>query len=292
MATYYIDSLNGRSDADGLTPERAKSDYRALDVRAGDSILFRRGSFMRDTLETVEGEPGAPITYGAWGEGDAPVFCASVDISKPEDWCDEGNCVWSCSRVFYGEIGNLVFNQNECTATLRWEKGDLCGQGDFYDSAFGCRSERPSDARLYLWSKVNPAVYYSSIEALPFAAYRHSKIKSHTVYEDLEFVNSGVHALQGRGVDITIRRCTFRRIGGCVWSKELRIRFGNCVEFWNIAEDVIVEDCVFEDVYDSCVTHQGGDAVVPARNFICRRNKFTRYGMAAFEVRCNQITNN
>lgn len=285
MATYYIDP-NTEIGGDGSSPERAARDYRALDVRAGDSVLFRRGSIIRDKLDTVSGEPGAPVTYGAWGEGAAPIFSASLDISSPDDWVDEGGGVWSCSRAFHGEVGNLIFNGTECSATLRWEREGLVGLGDFYDEAFGCRAERPAGAKLYLFSGENPARVFSSIEAAQFGNYRHSKIKRHTIYEDLEFINSGVHAIQGNdGVGVTVRRCTFRRIGGCVWSRELRIRFGNCVEFWNIGEDVLIEDCLFEDVYDSCITHQGGDAVLPARNFICRRNRFRRYGMAAFEYR-------
>lgn len=286
MAVYYIDPIGGDDRADGRSPDRAIRDHRKIDQKPGDSLLFRRGSFIRGSLESAEGAPDAPITYGAWGEGAAPIFCGSVDISSPDCWTDEGGGVWSCAQDFPGEIGNLVFDGDRTDAALRWSLGDLSSQGDFYDSAFGCRDRaRPSGSRLYLRSDGNPATVYSGIEAVPYARFRLSKLKSHTVYQDLEFTNSGVHALQGRGVDITVRRCAFRRIGGCVWSPELRIRFGNGVEFWNIAEDVTVEDCVFEDIYDSCVTHQGGDDVLPARRFICRRNRFDGYGMAAFEYR-------
>ena len=285
MATYYVDAQGGSEHADGLSPESAIKDYRAIDARAGDRILFRRGGFMRDTLDTLEGEAGAPITYGAWGEGAAPIFCLSVDLGSPSDWKDEGGDVWSCTRELPGEIGNLIFDGDRCEATLRWSRDGLVAQGDFFDEAFGGREIRPEGARLLLFSKGNPATVFSGIEAAAYSSRRISKLKSHTVYEDLEFINSGVHALQGRGVDITVRRCAFRRIGGCVWSPELRVRFGNGVELWNIAEDVTVEDCVFENIYDSCVTHQGGAEVLPARRFICRRNRFDTYGMAAFEYR-------
>ena len=61
MATYYVDAQGGSEHADGLSPERAIRDYRALNARAGDRILFRRGGFMRDTLDTLEGEAGAPM---------------------------------------------------------------------------------------------------------------------------------------------------------------------------------------------------------------------------------------
>ena len=286
MSVYYVDPMLDKDLGNGCSEQLAVKDYRSLNVCAGDSVLFRRGSIIRDTLDTVAGTPDAPTTYGAWGEGDAPVFMASVNVSSPDCWKNEGNGVWSCDHAFFGEIGNLIFNGNDCSATLRWEKSELSGLGDFYDEAFGCGATRPLGAKLFLYSgDENPGKVFSSVEAAQYGKYCCSRPKDHVVYEDLEFVNSGVHGMQGSCVDVTIRRCAFRRIGGCVWSKELRIRFGNCVEFWDLGDDILIEDCVFENVYDSCVTHQGGENIKTSRNFVCRRNRFDTYGMAAFEYR-------
>ena len=82
---YYIDPVNGRDELDGSSPETARKSYRDLDVKPGDSILFRRGSFIRDCLYCVEGAPGAYVSYGAYGEGANPVFCGSADVSDPDD---------------------------------------------------------------------------------------------------------------------------------------------------------------------------------------------------------------
>ena len=111
-------------------------------------------------------------------------------------------------------------------------------------------------------------------------------IKSNIVIEDICFMNSGVHALAGNGKNVIIRRCDFKNIGGCAWNSDLKIRFGNAVEFWNYAEDVLVEDCYFNNVYDSCVTHQGEPPeLLSAMNFVCKNNVFDTYGMAALELR-------
>ncbi|MBQ1223807.1 MAG: hypothetical protein IIX84_05930 [Oscillospiraceae bacterium] len=285
MSVFYVDPIHGSDEYNGSAPELAVKNYRVLKVLAGDSVLFRRGSIIRDYLDTVAGRADAPTVYGAWGEGERPVFIVSADISSPDLWTAEGGGVWSCDYGFSGDIGNLIFNGSECSATLRWEKSGLSGLGDFYDEAFGCGAHRPKGAKLYLFSGDNPGTVFSSIEAAQYGKYCNTRGNSYTVYEDLEFVNSGVHAFQGSCVGVTMRRCAFRRIGGCVWSKELRIRFGNCVEFWDVGDDILIEDCVFENVYDSCVTHQGGADVKTAQNFVCRRNSFDTYGMAAFEYR-------
>ena len=48
MATYYIDIINGNDENDGLSPEKAKKDHTLLSVKGGDSVLFKRGNFIRD----------------------------------------------------------------------------------------------------------------------------------------------------------------------------------------------------------------------------------------------------
>ena len=278
MSVYYIDPIRG--EGDGSCPEKAARDYRALKPVPGDSVLFRRGSLIRDSLDTVEG-----VTYGAWGEGDRPVFSAGVDLSAPECWTEEGGGVWSCDAPLPGDVGNLIFNGNECTATLRWEKKDLASVGDFYDEAFGCGANRQAGAKLMLFSGDNPGRVFSSVEAAVYGKYCVSRPRDNVTYCDLEFANSGVHGMQGSCVGVKISRCAFRRIGGCVWSHGQRIRFGNGVEFWNLGDGITVEDCEFENIYDSCITHQGDGDIRTARSFICRRNVFDTYGMAAFEYR-------
>ena len=56
----------------------------------------------------------------AYGEGDMPTFCGSVDVSERKHWQPSGHKnIWKCTEEFRGNVGNLVFNENECTATLR-----------------------------------------------------------------------------------------------------------------------------------------------------------------------------
>lgn len=298
MAVYYVDNIYGNDSERGISPEGAVRDFRALDIKPGDKILFKRGNVYRETLSVTGGEEGKPVTYGAFGDGEPPVFYGSVNVSDFCDWVPtERENIWRCIKSIATEVGNFVFNCDECTATLRWDKEALAEQGDFWDSRFGeCNSGRvttASEQELLMYSHGNPAQVYSHIEAVPYGERGLVKLKSHVVVENICFMNSGVHGLvasSGNTRNVTVRGCTIKNIGGCAWNSERQIRFGNGVEFWIGAENILVENNVFKNIYDSCVTHQGPDNKTPAaRNFHCRNNLFDTYSMAAFEYRAQMM---
>ena len=106
------------------------------------------------------------------------------------------------------------------------------------------------------------------------------------VFENLAFRNSGVHGYQqSRARNIVIRHCEFRHIGGAVWNLKHRIRFGNAIELWDGASDVLVEGCVFDNIYDVAVTHQGGGTRHIPQRIHFRDNLFIDCGLAAYECR-------
>ncbi len=281
MAVYYIDSLLGCDGNDGLSEKAPKRSPDAVEQKRGDTLLFCRGSFFRQKLPTEEG-----VAYGAYGDGPRPTFCVSTDISDPSFWVEtEEKNIWLCTRPIHGEVGNLIFGDGDCGATLRFTREELSASGDFFDSRYGKRSA-PEVQELLLYSEGNPAEIYSHIEAASYADRHCADIKSDTVFSGLRFINSGVHALAGHGDHVVVRDCSFENIGGCVWSLELRVRFGNAIEIWHHGNDILVCDCSFKSIYDSCVTHQGpGEETEPTKRFICRNNVFDTYGMAAFEYR-------
>lgn len=287
MNTYYVDPMTGNDSNHGLSADAPLRNHEQLALKAGDTVLFKCGSFYRGQLRITGGEEGTPITYGSYGEGPKPVFCGSVDLSKEEDWENAGGNLWRVTREIDGDVGNFVLD-GECTATLRASREELREQADFWDTRQSDYERRRPLApqEILMYSEMNPALIYKQIECVPYGTRVLGWLKSHIVIENLCFMNSGVHALAGTGRDIAIRGCSFRNIGGCMWDRDLRIRFGNGVELWEYGDDILVEDCDFKNVYDSCVTHQGpGDETIPSRNFICRNNRFDTYGMAAFEYR-------
>lgn len=278
---YYIDVVNGSELNSGLSETSPKKDYLSLQPQHGDSILFRCGSFYRSALETADG-----VLYGKWGDGDMPIFCGSVDASSPEDWERVADRTWKYTKDNIGKVGSIVFPDGY--GTFCWESDDLRNQSDFWDSR-QIDENKPQEYdgyKLLLYSEENPAKRYSHIEICHYGKRVLGYIKSGVTFDGIKFINSGVHGLAGQGKGVVIRNCVFENIGGVMFYKNKKVRFGNAVEFWQYAEDVLIENCSFRQVYDSCITHQGDRvAVKPAKNFICRNNTFDSYGMAAFEYR-------
>ncbi len=291
MAIYYIDCANGNDSLDGLTPKTAKKSYRSLTVLPGDSLLFKRGTVHHEQLLTVAGDENAPVTYGAYGEGERPIFCSSTDLSCENDWKEISPHIWACQKEIPGEVGNFAFGPTDCSATLRWAREDLCAQGDFWDSHYLGDDRRNPDAlpavrQILMYSLENPALHYPMVDCISYGNRVLAAPQDYTIFEDLCFRNSGVHGIAGAADHVIIRRCHFENIGGCVWSIPLRIRFGNAVEFYGHGSHITVRECTFLNIYDSCVTHQGpGEHTVPTSHFICCDNVFDTYGMAAFEYR-------
>ncbi len=291
MAVYYIDPLRGSERGDGLSPKAPKKSIKGIAVQPGDTIRFACDREYREALQLVGGEAENPVTYTSYGDGPMPIFCGSEDVSDPACWVEEAPHIWRCIKSINGDVGNLIFNEDECTATLRWSEEELSGQGDFYDSRFGEGNQHLasySPQRLLLYSESNPGEYYDHIEAAAYGDRILCTLASNVIIDGICFKNSGVHAVAGnRGADnVVMRNCCIKNIGGVVWNRELKIRFGNGFEIWQYANDILVENCSFKNIYDSCVTHQGpGEKTTPAERFICRNNIFDTYGMAAFEYR-------
>ena len=110
--------------------------------------------------------------------------------------------------------------------------------------------------------------------------------KEHIIIEDLSFQNSGVHGYHETGAsNVIIRNCEFANIGGAVWDRSIRIRVGNAVEFWDGANDILVEDCQFREIYDAGVTHQGGGVKNVPERIRFNNNLFINCGFAAYESR-------
>lgn len=293
MPTYYIDPENGNDHHQGLSPDQAWKTQGERKGVPGDTILFKRGSVIRGMLQTHCGEEGAPITYGAWGEGAKPVFMGSAEAGDPKGWTEEKPALWRFAGRFESEVCNLIFDGGASCGNLRWSLADLKHPGEWHYTGFGenTRKERGQKAEggpgvLYVFSEKNPGLAWSSIECALWGRRKLVGGQHHVILENLAFRNAGVHGYaETHAHHVSIRDCDFRFIGGAVWSLERRIRFGNAVEFWDGAHEMTVERCLFDNIYDSGVTHQGGRTVNIPHHLYFRDNLFIDCGMAAYENR-------
>ena len=56
MAIYYIDPVGVQASAAGLSESAPRASVVGLTLRGGDSVLFKRGSVIRDAVHSVSGE--------------------------------------------------------------------------------------------------------------------------------------------------------------------------------------------------------------------------------------------
>jgi hypothetical protein len=74
-ATYFVDCVGGAGSGDGSRrlPLSTLRQVNHLELHAGDSVLFKRGSACQGELQPLgSGTHGAPIRIGAYGEGPLP----------------------------------------------------------------------------------------------------------------------------------------------------------------------------------------------------------------------------
>jgi hypothetical protein len=273
--TFYIDPADGNDNANGTSEGTPWQSYRNRTFSPGSVILFKRGTVIRDALYTQDGSDAGYITFGAYGQGPKPVFMGSVPANDAGKWTVESGNVWRYADGFSSAVCNIVFNEGDHAGNLRWIMEDLDEQGEwFYENDV-----------LYLYSAENPASFYSDIEVVLWGQRKMAGGKQYVILENLVFKNGGVHGYQDSDAHhITIRDCEFRFIGGGVFDYAERVRFGNGIELWNSGHDILVERCIFDNIYDSGVTHQGHE-IHPFYNIWFWHNIFTNNGMAAYEYR-------
>ncbi len=130
---YYISSISGDDDNDGLSPETPWKSLSKLYnvkpngiltnvVKEGDAVLFERGSkFYRwypyegSTSWLLDFAKGA--SYGAYGDGKKPIFTTSFEFddgSSTGKWSKvEGtDCVYALDQTFYKPEG-ARYNYND-----------------------------------------------------------------------------------------------------------------------------------------------------------------------------------
>ena len=108
---YYIDSVGGDDNADGLTPATAWASHTKVHtvmLRPGDSVNFKRGSqFSGPIVISESGASGSPILLTDYDTGNAPSF------TNPDDLDLNGNCIRISGD--YIIVENLYFHDTPPT---------------------------------------------------------------------------------------------------------------------------------------------------------------------------------
>ncbi len=262
VRTFFVSAPSGQNANDGLSaqsPWLSLARVNAAQLRPGDKVLFRRGDSWRGQLVPQSGRAGAPITYGAYGQGDRPVLLGSISRNDPRDWQRDGDHIWATAKLARSsqelalDVGNIIFDGGRSVGVKKWRPDDLKQAGDYWYCG--------ATWQVKLVAERNPAEIHESIE---LALRRHivdQSNQSHVVYENLALRTGAAHGFGGGNThNIVIRNCDISWIGGghqLTGPDGKPVRFGNGIEFWENAHDNLVEGCRIWEIYDAAVTNQG-----------------------------------
>ncbi|MBI2423817.1 MAG: right-handed parallel beta-helix repeat-containing protein [Candidatus Hydrogenedentes bacterium] len=227
--SYYIDPAKGADTNTGVsqdTPWKHLARLQREELSPGDIVHLRRGAIFRETLHTsASGTPDQPITYSAYGEGEAPSLRGSDTFNDPRDWSEKSPGLWYAIG-FEHDPGMIVHDgttgrriEGEDTATTPWDY--------WYDAA---------RKRIYVRNDRNPATAAKSLE-IPVREYTIAPQEhSHIVFQDLDFRQPWHMAWAGwKANGVTFKNCSFSHSPG------------NHLQFQMGARDGRVAGCRFDD---------------------------------------------
>lgn len=279
-AVWYFDSVNGSDLNSGRSeakPLRSLAMLNALALRRGDEVRIKRGSVYRGTLWCRE-----DARYGAYGEGEKPLFLGSVDGTLGGWTGTAYENVWVFGRKLDRDVGCIFFDGGaahgfkKIVGFLGFEGG--AGSLDS-DLAFW----HGDDKKVYLYSETDPDERFEEIE---MGIDKHViKLADGVTLEDICVKYGGAHGMTGSKLeDVTIRGCEIGFLGGSLPVGKGRNRYGNGIEFWEEAKNVLVEDCFIYEIYDAGLTFQMSGKGGFFEDIVFRNNVVTRctYGLEYF----------
>lgn len=313
---YYISSVNGDDSNDGLSPQSAwKSPVKLVKkndpqdsiatyehiVKPGDAVFFERGSVFNSELKTrysgnyaVEIRDG--VDYGAYGQGEKPVFTNCVDPDGSTNWVKtEYKNVWRLAdRVElpqttdypgYSDIGNVIViakdgsvgygikvlandPENPFNGEKTVDIGNVTngyeifksGGVSFFDP--GCLKNNLE----YFHDWVSGYVYIYSEKGNPAEVYDKIILAkrgagffegSDSIIDNIAFKYIGTFGISvTEAKNLVIKNCTFEWIGGAIQGGTTI--YGGGIQNWNNCDKFHIIHCYANQMLDAAFSTQGG----------------------------------
>ncbi|HDH05784.1 MAG TPA: choice-of-anchor D domain-containing protein, partial [Nitrospirae bacterium] len=209
------------------------------------------------------------------------------------DWSNLGSNQWATANgSFVEDVGNIIFDNEASTGIKEWTQAEVDAEREFwYDSA---------NQRVVLYSTLNPALVYTSIEIPKKDFGIDLGTHDYITISDMELKYANVHGIRGGSgsgtlSNITISYVDISYVGGKVQDAVNKIRYGNGIEFWQNARDILVEYCNITQVLDAGLTNQSDiDAGYTQENITYRYNNvsYCNMGYEFFSRNAGTVVNN
>ena len=279
IKTYYV-SANGTSkDGTDINNPMSLKEANNKTYHGNEKILFKCGDTFYGTINfNVEASEDEMFYMGSYGEGEKPIISGANILINRDAWELDEEGIYKLDLSNYSNfdgigktywepynIGFIADEQGNIYGNRKKSKDKLLNQNDFY-----CESKY-----LYIKSYENPTDKMGKIKFVS----RNDlvKLSSNTIICDLNIQYTGAHGIVKKNNEINnvyMHDCIIQNIGGSVQVASTFTRYGNAVEFWNQAENTLVENCIIRNVYDAGCTVQGNTVITGFFNNIFRDNIF------------------
>lgn len=157
-----------------------------------------------------------------------------------------------CDPIVH-DAGILILDHGRRWGVKKWALAEVKAPLDYWYDAEG--------KRVFVACDANPATAFKSVELALTRHIVNQGGKQDITYDGLAVRYGGAHGFGGgKTRRITIRNCDLCWIGGGLQFFQPNgkpVRFGNAIEFWDGAEDHLVERNRIWEVYDAALTNQG-----------------------------------
>ena len=262
LKTYYVSADGISNDGTDINNPMSLNEANKKTYYGNEKVLFKRGDTFYGVINfNVEATEEKMFYIGTYGEGEEkPIISGANILVNSNAWLyDEENLYkidLSNYSNFYG-IGRTYWEP--------YNIGFLEDENDFY-----CENNY-----LYIKSIINPSQKFGRIKFV--SRNNLVRISSNTIITGLNIQDTGAHGIVKKGNELKnvyIYNFIIQNIGGSVQTASTIKRYGNGIEFWNQAENTLVEKCIIKNIYDGAYTVQGNTTLTGFQNNVCRNNIF------------------
>lgn len=280
IKTYYVSADGISNDGTDINNPMSLNEANKKTYYGNEKVLFKRGDTFYGVINfNVEATEEKMFYIGTYGEGEEkPIISGANILVNSNAWLyDEENLYkidLSNYSNFYGigrtywepyNIGFLEDENGNIYGKRKKSKELLEDENDFY-----CENNY-----LYIKSIINPSQKFGRIKFV--SRNNLVRISPNTIITGLNIQDTGAHGIVKKGNELKnvyIYNCIIQNIGGSVQTASNFTRYGNGIEFWNQAENTLVEKCIIKNIYDGAYTVQGNTTLTGFQNNVCRNNIF------------------
>ncbi len=298
---YYVSSSEGNDENFGLSADSPKKSLMALSGVPNITVLLKCG----DEFEidgTFRCASGA--IYATYGTGKRPIVNMYGKLNAEFNKVPDTDNIWVAdlsteTRIFTGEankdncnIGHLVINGKTNWKRIPVSSGEILEYdfaGKLKEDANESWAVDYANSLLYIYSDTNPneaeILYAPNVTAIAM-----DSVKK-TVLKGWEITGTGSNALNiTNSVNVKVASCHFSHIGGSV-KQASGTRYGNAVQVWNSAQDIVVERNYADWIYNTCYTNQGSSQSATGKNIVFRYN-IGRHAFTGIETLADSFSDN